>query len=403
MRGQWRFVMLAAGLLFWAGSVACGQGAEVTLKGALQCNGMCVVNAKPADHVIVMIAVDGSPEIAAQVKKIMDDLWPDKGLDADAAVKVNDAFDKQMKYFIAADSPAPMPADMPKVGVPNHYCHSAAPYAATGTIYEKDGKKWIRVTKYEPLGLKGLKYPDKMLMPDKPFVMPDKTPLVIKINDKLSLNCIKVPPGKALMGEMEFMATRYVEQFAHLVTLTKPVAISEIPVTQETWEAVMGNNPSKLKGPLLPVENASNADVDKFCQLLTQKVGGLKVRRPTSAEWEYISRSGTSNPGFPDKYRDQGIFKEEGGKPLPIKSKKPNAWGFYDLFSPWWEQTSDGDMYPAQTPATDPQYPVGRDGMHVLFGDCGENWTISEREFEQFSGYTSHKFRIAVELGDAAK
>jgi hypothetical protein len=75
---------------------------------------MCVVRDKPQDHVIVMVAVDGSPEIAALVKKILDDGFPDKGLDGDAAAKLNDQFDRQMKYFIAPDSPAAMPGDMPR-------------------------------------------------------------------------------------------------------------------------------------------------------------------------------------------------------------------------------------------------------------------------------------------------
>jgi hypothetical protein len=69
------------------------------------------------------------------VKKIMDELYPDKGLDADAAEKLNDAFDKQLKFFIDPESPAKgsLPAGNENPG-PNHYCHCAHPYVVTGVI-----------------------------------------------------------------------------------------------------------------------------------------------------------------------------------------------------------------------------------------------------------------------------
>lgn len=384
-----------------------GADEVLTIKGALQCNGMCVLSNEPkeSDHVIVIVAVDGSPSIAARVKKVMDEFYPERGLDAAAAVKLNDAFDKNLKYFIAPNSPAAMPAAMPKTGVPGHYCHCAAPFAVTGTIYEADGKQWISVTKYQALNSANVGYPAKMLEPDRPFAMPEKRPFVLRINDKLSLNCIIIPPGKLLMDEPEFVAVRYVEQVPHLVGISRSVAISEIPITQEIWEAVLGSNPSRQKDPQLPVEFPTKnpnfdyrADLAKFLEKLSAAAGHT-VRLPTGAEWEYIARVGTSNPGFPQKYRDQGLFREDGRKlPLPVKSKKPNAWGFYDLFTPWWELTADASGYPSRQPEKDPLHPVGPRGNHMLLGVAGDNWTITEREFEEFNDYTSKTFRVAVAL-----
>lgn len=109
-------------MLLAASAIAVGADDMVTIKGALQCNGMCVGpgELKAADHVIVIVAVDGSPPIAAKVRKVMEEFYPERGLDADAALKLNDAFDRNLKYFIAPDSPAPMPEAMPKTGVAGH-------------------------------------------------------------------------------------------------------------------------------------------------------------------------------------------------------------------------------------------------------------------------------------------
>ena len=62
--------MRILGVLLLCLSPALAQnGAEVTIKGGLQCNGMCVPDPKKDDHVLVVFAVDGSPEITAKVKK----------------------------------------------------------------------------------------------------------------------------------------------------------------------------------------------------------------------------------------------------------------------------------------------------------------------------------------------
>lgn len=376
-------------------SPAQAGGGEVTIKGGLQCNGMCVPDPKPDDHVMVVFAVDGSPEIAARVKKIVDEGYPEKGLDAEAAAKLQDQFIAHLKYFISPDSTAPVP-DANKKGSNNHYCHSSQPMAVTGTVTEKDGRKWIKATKFETTRLT---YPARMLMEDKPFVMPDKEPLILKVSDSLGLKCVRIPAGKALLGEPFYVGIRYQEEYPRLVTLTRPFYLAEIPVTQEIWEAVMGGNPSKVKDPKLPVQNPLFPDIDKFCQLLSEKTG-LKVRLPSGAEWEYAARVGTSNPGFPEKYRAQGTLRDEGRKtPPPVKSKPPNAWGLYDLISPWWEVTGDKAKYPSRKAEVDPRYPAKGKENRTAMGVVGENWTISMREFDDETGlgYSSNRFRIAVD------
>lgn len=371
------------------------EGAEVTIQGGLQCNGMCLPDPKKEEHVLVVFAVNGSPEIAERVRKIVDVHFPEKGLDAESAIRLQDEWIAHLKFFISPDSTAEVPD--PNKGKTGHYCHASRPVTLTGTVSERDGKKWIRVTKVVD---GGVTYPERMMMEDKPLEPAAGEPLVLKITDTLSLRLIRIPPGKALLGQPFYVAIRYQEEYPRLVTLTRPFYLAEIPVTQEIWEAVMGGNPSKVRDPKLPVQNPPFPDVEQFCRSLSEKTG-RKVRLPSAAEWEYAARSGTSNPGFPEKYRNQGTLRNEGKKnPPPVRGKEPTPWGLYDLISPWWEVTGDKAKYPSRQPEVDPRYPASGKEHRTAMGVVGENWSISMREFDDETGlgYSSNRFRIAVEV-----
>jgi formylglycine-generating enzyme required for sulfatase activity len=372
------------------------SGAEVTLKGSMVCNGACIPDPKAEDHVMVMFAIDGTREIRAEVDKIMKEFYPDKGLDAAAAQKLMDQFSARLKFYIAPDSPALK--DTKNTGK-NHYCMPALASAVTGVVTEKGGKKWITATRIEPAKLK---FPDRMMAADKPFVMPDKQPVMLNLSDKLTLKCVYIPPGKFLMGTPVYMWPFFVEEYPHVVTLTKPYYMAEIPITQEMYEAVMGNNPSTLKDPQLPVQNPRFADLKKFCQILTE-MNGKKVRLPTDAEWEYAARVGTSNPGFAEKYQDQNSSGPNGFKaPLRVKSKRPNAWGLYDMASCWWEISADKGIYNVRHSEVDPQYPPGVENARSQRSGRGilkENWSIGTHEFiSEKADYAGQKFRVIVEV-----
>jgi formylglycine-generating enzyme required for sulfatase activity len=373
---------------------------EVTLKGSMICNGACVPNPKEEDHVMVLFAIDGTAAIRADVDRIMQDFYPDRGLDAEAAQKLMDQFSARLKFHIAPDSPA-LKDD--KNRGKNHYCHGAVPRAVTGVVVEKGGKKWITATRIEAATLR---YPERMLAADRPFVKSDREPLSLKINDKLTLRCVSIPPGKFLMGTPFYVWPYYQEEYPHRVTLTKPYYLAEIPITQEMYEAVMGNNPSTAKDPQLPVQNPTFADIKKFCAILSER-NKKAVRLPTDAEWEYAARVGTSNPGFPEKYTDQNSTGTTGFKaPLKVKSRKPNAWGLYDMASCWWEITADKGMYNVRHSETDPHHPPASENARTQRSGRGlvkPGWSIGLREFiTEKPDYTGQKFRVLVEADEAA-
>lgn len=105
-------------------------------------------------------------------------------------------------------------------------------------------------------------------------------------------------PASFLMGSKEGDAS---EQPQHEVTFKYQFAIAKFEVTQNLYMAVMGNNPSKWKGPRNSVEMMSWKDANEFCRKATQLLRDRKligaeevIRLPSEAEWEYCCRAGTS-------------------------------------------------------------------------------------------------------------
>src|SRR5277367_614370 len=67
--------------------------------------------------------------------------------------------------------------------------------------------------------------------------------------NSIGMKFVWIKPGTFLMGSPQGEDTGGLTDVPqHKVTLTKGFYMGIYPVTQEQWQAIMGNNPSKFKG-----------------------------------------------------------------------------------------------------------------------------------------------------------
>ena len=125
-----------------------------------------------------------------------------------------------------------------------------------------------------------------------------------------------------------------------------PFWIGKYEVTQAEWTAVMGRNPSSVRGEDLPVTNVSFPEAKRFVERLNEAAGADVYRLPTRREWEYACHAG--KPGhFPWGNDEAGLGRHawwghnSGEGPHPVGGKLPNAWGLYDMIGNASEWTSD--------------------------------------------------------------
>jgi len=191
--------------------------------------------------------------------------------------------------------------------------------------------------------------------------------------NRLGMSFVWIPSGKFMMGSPKDEKGRRDDETQHRVTLTKGFYLGVYEVTQEQWQAVMGNNPSKITGERnLPVDSVSWDDCQEFLEKLSEKEGQA-YRLPTEAEWEYACRAGTTTPySYGETIStDQANYNDFRQRTAPVGSFPANDWGLCDMHGNVREWCADryGDYL--QHDLVDPTGP--EDGeRHVLRG--GSFW-----------------------------
>ena len=169
-----------------------------------------------------------------------------------------------------------------------------------------------------------------------------------------------IEPGHFLMGSpKEEVGRMEWEGPQHRVTISRGLWLADTACTQELWQAVMGENPSKFDannrgGPQHPVECVSWDMIQSFLRAMRAKWPGCQATLPTEAEWEYACRAGsktafsfgetisTNQINFDGNYPcgkgEKGEYRE---CTVPVKALPANKWGLYQMHGNVWEWCAD--------------------------------------------------------------
>ena len=218
--------------------------------------------------------------------------------------------------------------------------------------------------------------------------LPSKS-ITLELGNGAMMDFVLIPSGTFMMGAED---RRMDEKPVTKVTITQPFYFGKYEVTQEQWQAVMGNNPAYYKGTNLPVEQVSWNAAQAFLTNLNERVKGYRFRLPTEAEWEYACRAGTTAQySFGDgdaALPEYGWFTGNGErKTHPVGEKKPNPWGLYDIHGNVWEWCQDWyGPYPGGE-VTDPIGPAS--GTNIVMR--GGSWSHGSRDL--WSSYRFGRFK----------
>lgn len=229
-------------------------------------------------------------------------------------------------------------------------------------------KKWELLPKEEPVFSKKIEVDVESSQTPAIKKKPKKKKGVFSVNG-VEFKMIPVEGGTFNMGTDFCMHKVKVDTFR----------IGETTVTQELWEAVMGNNPSKNKGEQKPVEQISWNDCQEF-MIKLNALTGCQFRLPTEAEWEFVARGGnrsmaTSFSGS-DNINDVGWCQLNCNGTSDTKLKMPNELRVYDMSGNVWEWCQDWYAELTNTASNNPKGPLSGLGRVCR----GGSWkTMDER------------------------
>jgi formylglycine-generating enzyme required for sulfatase activity len=219
---------------------------------------------------------------------------------------------------------------------------------------------------------------------------PTAQPPPSTFTNSIGMRFVSIPSGTFMMGASKKIDGEDGEERPLHEVEISGFYLGQYEVTQQEWQAVMGELPAKMKssqrGANNPVTAVSYDDVQAFISGLNQRESNGHYRLPTEAEWEYAARAGQTGE-FPYGNDAAALSRyawcQPGEKknPQPVGGKAPNSFGLYDMLGNVWEWVGDGygnwydEHYYRNSPRVNPTGPASGD-LHVVRGG-GFGWDQS--------------------------
>jgi formylglycine-generating enzyme required for sulfatase activity len=158
--------------------------------------------------------------------------------------------------------------------------------------------------------------------------------------------------GNFLMGSPQTESGRYgSEGPQHSVTISRPFALSINEITFAEYDAFAKATGRQLPNDKgwgrddRPVIYVSWEDATAYAAWLSEQTE-QQYRLPTEAEWEYAGRAGSATMySFGDgasQLHEYAWYRENSeSKSHPVRKRKPNAWGLYDMHGNVYEWVED--------------------------------------------------------------
>ena len=259
------------------------------------------------------------------------------------------------------------------------------------------------------------------------------------------LTMVSIPAGTFQMGDTntQLLNDGSGSSPVHSVTLGA-FSMSQTLITQEQYQAVVGTNPAYFdSGRAWPVEQVSWFDAARFCNSLSRLAGLDTVytyagiyqgsgydtltsvaidytkngyRLPTEAEYEYANRAGTTTDyywgrNYPPTTTADTLaidsnavwYYNSPNSTQPVASKKPNAWGLYDMSGNLWEWCNDWYGSYSATSQTNPTGATSG-SYRVLRGGSWNGYSVANSlcaayRSGNYPGYVSVYYGFRVVCG----
>jgi formylglycine-generating enzyme required for sulfatase activity len=225
-----------------------------------------------------------------------------------------------------------------------------------------------------------------------PVVRADVPVAISRFTNSVGMELVRLPAGEYLCYghdiKPEFL---FPKPKGFKVKVEQAFCIGATDVTQRQYAIVMGLRTGLFhKGSDYPVTHISWNDAVEFCRRLSalpaEKAAGRVYSLPTEREWQYAARAGSEYLfpyGSDDEMRvaEVAVCRDIYTGALPkgvqaVGTKKPNAWGLYDVLGNVWEWVQDAwpaDAPPNAAPVTSSAAALDKGDNRVIVGGGWDN------------------------------